>query len=501
MILSHKVHYLCIMDNSRRRLSFLKKFYVDKNTIFMLGNNLNMPFKEQVDVLFLSNFLISDRSSEKRKNKVTFLQEVRDALKANGVLAFRVRNKFNPFYSFKLPSVFEEKKSFYQECRKILRKAGFQAIRIFGCYPNHLFPMYTYSLENTKAVRYLSERIVNSRIDLIFFRIISKNICLSRLLSPSFMVFAFKEKTGGRTDFVGDLVIGGSDVYAKYVKVINLNRNIITKVLRKKHFGNYFRKEVKIRNSFYTNAPKLITYDESKGYLVEELIDGENLESIYSKNPHKCLELVPKAFDALMNYYRSQKCSHFTIYEYSVQLLRQLTEYQRKSLLKLYLEGFTGAYKQFIEKNYVKGRSMNNLMESEIPILQIHGDFRFKNIMYSGTNPNIFLIDWDSTRKASIYRDFFNLILCAPFDRDTAKDIINLESRNNIGKVMLDVLYDKYSDWGELNRYFMRALTFICLAEDILHILKLMLDNEVLYEAIEDVKEFEKKARSLNCVV
>jgi thiamine kinase-like enzyme len=135
-------------------------------------------------------------------------------------------------------------------------------------------------------------------------------------------------------------------------------------------------------------------------------------------------------------------------------------------------------------------------LEKKIPILQIHGDFNLKNIMYCKNKDKIFLIDWESTRTSNAFHDFFTFII-NNLKWSEVKNVINLEPKGATERHMLGVLKNKYVNWFEYDANFMRTMALITLIEKTLYYSPFLLEDAALYEAIDDIKGIYTLRRKL----
>jgi len=508
--MSDKVNYSSGSDTPCGRFCFLgrRPELEEKGEIRTSSEAHYIPFKDSNDILLLNGTIdqidalmrtTTDRAKDDIRSHI--LKEAYDALRANGVLVITVENRLAPAHlyqdsakSFTVNSIAKTLVQFlntfwknkahdswgYWNCNQLLKKIGFTVAATYGCYPDYYRPSYVYSLDDSRAVKFIINKIIPKRnhLESILFKTMSRSSYLRHLLSPSFVVFGLKENVDADKYFVGDLVLSGHK-FTKYAKIFDLGKQTITKVLRNRTFHNFFQAELRARTSSNSKSPLVISADESRGFMVETIMPGLSLKDIYEQDPSQASDLLPRVFSDLLRFYHSDGFSYLTVNQYSAQLIRRLRKHFETDFLRPYLTVYARSIEQSMEKEWTK--------ESKIPIVQVHGDFCLQNILYSDATDNLYFIDWEWTRKASIFFDFFHLIsihaMCTG-NFANIKNMLNLSPTDIFEGRVLAIL-GKYMSWATSSSECMKTLMSIFLGEEVAFCLDFFSDcNEDLLEEV-----------------
>lgn len=486
MQVAKRIRFPFTLDISYDMNKFVEKrsFLEGANVIPMLGDVLKLPFRNSLDLALLNGvFEWIGESAKAYKNpenaQIDALRSFYDALGSNGILVIAIENRFNPFYLYRrehenlfltsfMPRVMANfisiginKKEYrvythsFWKYIKLLKKTGFKHIQIFGCFPNYRFPRFTYNLENTRAIKFLSSlKHLHTNKESTYFKLLSKSLYLSRLLSPSFVIFAFKEKPTMDKRLLGDLVISGRGNFAK---IINLNDGLVISALRNTKSRATIFNAIKTRPQHpFTEIPETIELDENRGYTIERIIEGESVARILKRDKFKALKLLEKIFDELLNFYISQKQAFFTLEQYANMLFEDLKKYQGSKYVKKYIDELGN-----IEIN-------NQLRESKVPIVYSHGDFHLYNIFYSKSTNKVFAVDWEYARKSFALYDIFYFISLYAFteqDYDFLRNVLVVSKpKNDFEKLSLTVL-NKFLTWSNLDKNALKTAYSLFLLE------------------------------------
>jgi SAM-dependent methyltransferase/thiamine kinase-like enzyme len=465
MYTSDKMTCSYALDATYARIQFFRKWLEmegKKNIVPIFGSITDLPFDHNVDVLLLDGVFEYVGTFEVAKKvedaQLDVLKEAHRALSKRGVLVICIENRFSPvllpkkdhsglyftnFFPRRLANICTrllKKKPYrtytydYWRYIHLLTEAGFKETRIFGCFPVYRFPRYTYSLEDTRAVEFIANlEKIGSFKRKIFFEIMSKNVLLTRLFSPSLIIYGFKEKRDTNDEFVGDLAISG---WGRSVKIFDLKKNVVTSVLRSKKFSRFLSEQIKVRKSFSIKAPKLVAYSKSGGYIIEKRVIGNNLENILKKNPFEAMKMLQMAFDNLWKFYSCQQSISVDVDKYLTHLLNKLKKYEKHKAVETYIKGFYNTTERFLSTIGAK---------QQLAILKVHGDFSMGNIICS--NKDCYIIDWECTRKASIFYDYFNLLSLYALHNSKHRVLKNIVNRtkpsDDLGQFMSKI-FDEY---------------------------------------------------------
>lgn len=464
--ISQKANCAYALDISYENVLFAQKLseLQGNHVIPILEDISSLPFRNSVDVALMDGVLEWVGTSKKEIKdaeiaQLDVLSEVRKALEPKGTLVIAIENRFSPFYLWEkdhqglfwtsfLPrrianweSKLIQRKEYstythdYWGYRRLLTKAGFRDIRIFGCFPNYRFPQFVYSLEDEKSLKFIaSHKHLNMIKGNAFFNLISANLDVGRLLSPAFIIFAFKHRIDQETTFTGDLVISG---WGNFAKIIDLDKGLVVSVLRTPKLRETLFRNIQSRPRHrITSDPKIIEFSKEFGYVIEKFVDGEPLSSIAKRDKVRMLNLLEFALSELFDFYYSQKQTMITTSQYQTSLMNSLCEYKKNSFLKPYEDKLDEIINIKLEE-----KSAN----SSVPIVYVHGDLNLSNILYSESKNKIFFIDWEYGRKACLFHDILLLISRHAFSckrDDLIRDIlVRREFNDQFENLLVNTLY------------------------------------------------------------
>ena len=152
---------------------------------------------------------------------------------------------------------------------------------------------------------------------------------LARLLSPSFIIFAFKKKEIDQ-EFIGDLAISGS---GKFVKIFDLEKSIVTSILRRRKNKHIIPDMIKAQQSFGETAPQILSYDESRGYVLEDLLSPP-IHGVYFVDENVKSIVLHKVFEKLFTFYHSQIIDLIQVRRYLNHISEELEIYEENGIIK-----------------------------------------------------------------------------------------------------------------------------------------------------------------------
>jgi len=428
------------LDATYSRIKFLSKWKQienKKNIMPLFGNVFELPFKHSLDIVLLNGVLewvgTFDTTKRVEEAQLEVLRECYTALKEDGVLIIAIENRYDPFFLYtrdhgglfftsylprKLANAYSQltkNKPYraytysYKGYNELLMKAGFRGLRIFGCFPVYRYPWVTFSLEDTKAVKFVTERVlpVHTRVRALkkyllrtFFSMMSKRIFLARLLSPSFMIFAFKKGNQVDEQFIGDLAISG---FGRSVKIFNIQKGVVTSVLREAKFRHLLSKMVSTQSLFKSSkrAPEIVSFNETLGYAVEKLVRGTNLGVVLKSDPSKGVDILSRVFKELLKFYQSQMPSFVPVGNYLKQISEKLRPYEKHKIIKAPIHEL-----RFNIRNIINDKAF---CQVTLPIVTVHGDLHERNILCQNVS-DFYILDWENVLKANLFYDFFNFL-------------------------------------------------------------------------------------------
>ena len=229
--------FLYGMEPTYERIYFLKKWLeledVD-NILPIMGEAKEIPFYGDIDIVLLNGVLEwigyfenMDKPEEVVESQLEVLRSCYSSLKEDGVLVIAIENRYSPLFLYQpdhggtyftsfLPrnianfiTKLLHKRPYntytysYWGYKKMLKDVGFRDVRVYGCYPIYRRPKIVYTLENDIFNKIPPHLIESASVrERAYLKFIFQSLSLSRLLSTSYIIFAFKKNIR----LVGDLL-------------------------------------------------------------------------------------------------------------------------------------------------------------------------------------------------------------------------------------------------------------------------------------------------------